>query len=209
MTGTESVVSSCRLPNREIRTLTGHGRLTFNPRQLRANQRTMNRALHPRSARPAPRRVQRSCSADVASSALCACSSGAVRRHGFLLGLDGRADLVRSPDSCTTFLGVTDATGDKMAGVPLPTAGWTAWAGADRSGECGLVLHPASPAIITAAIPAVRANGTARSARTCRPRRWSRPPSCVRPDTAYSWFTFPLPAVLACPAVPPPAPQSV
>ena len=42
LTGTEAIVSTDGLPDGEIRTLTRHRRLTFNPRQLRANQRTMN-----------------------------------------------------------------------------------------------------------------------------------------------------------------------
>ena len=45
MTGTEAIVPSARLSNREIRTLTGRRRLTFGARQLRANQRTVNRTL--------------------------------------------------------------------------------------------------------------------------------------------------------------------
>jgi hypothetical protein len=42
---TEAIVSSCGLPNCEIRILTGDGRLTFDTRQLGSNQRAMNRAL--------------------------------------------------------------------------------------------------------------------------------------------------------------------
>jgi hypothetical protein len=42
MSGTEAIVPSARLPNREVRALTGRGRLTFDAGQLGANQGTVN-----------------------------------------------------------------------------------------------------------------------------------------------------------------------
>ena len=45
LTRTETVVSSSRLANREIRVLAGRRRLALDTRQLRTNQRTMNGAL--------------------------------------------------------------------------------------------------------------------------------------------------------------------
>src|SRR6185436_5231234 len=84
ITGTEAIVSTGGLPNGEIRTLTCDGRLTFNPRQLRANQRTMNRAfIRGRRARLLVLiRFLRLRRGFISAQRLI---GGSGRRHGFLL----------------------------------------------------------------------------------------------------------------------------
>jgi hypothetical protein len=94
MTGPEAIVSTGGLPNGEIRILTCHGRLTFNPRQLRANQRTMNWTfIRGRLARfLLVIRLLRRCRGFISALRLILCRGC---RHGLLLRLDGHADFVR------------------------------------------------------------------------------------------------------------------